>query len=137
MSSTRSLILDSSGRRRSTGGMTSSHNLSPGSSFTLPTVPMTTLTASSSDESVKNERLVNIIGSSSRDNTSEGILTGTIKSREDLISSIPRDGESEATTRKTSLLKIDLQSCGDPPYQPGGKLTWILVCQSFRCLYLY
>ena len=85
--------------------MISSHNLSPESS-------------SSSDEgdlsaSVNmKERLVNIIGSSSRGHTSEGVLTGTIKGREDLISSIPRDGEIEATTRKTSLLKIDLQSCG-------------------------
>ena len=121
MSSSSRRVLDSSGRRRSTG-MISSHNPSPGSSFSSPTVPMTTLTASSSDEgdlsaSVNRgkemkERLVNIIGSSSRDNTSEGVLTGTIKSREDLISSIPHAGESEATTRKTSLLIIDLKACG-------------------------
>ncbi|KAL9178842.1 hypothetical protein ACHAXT_003973 [Thalassiosira profunda] len=37
-------------------------------------------------------------------------------------SSVVPEGENEAVARKTSLVKIDLSACGDPPYQPGDHI---------------
>ena len=59
-----------------------------------------------------NKRLMQIIGNSGLNDSDKQLLEGKVKSREDVISSAARRGESEAVTRKTSLVKIDLQSCG-------------------------
>ena len=62
--------------------------------------------------SVHNERVMQIISSSSTNFSNEDILEGRVKSREDVISSVVREEVSQAATRKTSLVKIELQSCG-------------------------
>jgi sulfite reductase alpha subunit-like flavoprotein len=58
------------------------------------------------------ERIIQIISSSSTHTSNEEILEGLVKSREDIISSVAWAEGSEETTRKTSVVKIDLQSCG-------------------------
>ncbi len=99
--------------------------------------------------SVHNERVMQIIASSSTHFSNKDILEGRVKSRTDVISSVVGEEGSDAATRKTSLVKIDLQSCGcecyvpitpcflamyvlmndasfdvnlDPPYQPGDHI---------------
>ena len=66
----------------------------------------------SRDEVVVVPRLVEIVGGSNFHASDEKFLEGKVISRHDIISSNNNEGESEAVTRKTSLLKIDLQSCG-------------------------
>jgi len=127
------LALDSSGRRRSTGEAPTkkSSPRSPRASFTstaalttssttfdVPTsidvvekVGLPLLTTSSSMD----ERIMVIIGSSGQ-HGGEDVLSSHIISREDLIGSTDED---EATTRKTSLIKIDLKSS---PYHPGDHI---------------
>lgn len=46
----------------------------------------------------------------------EDVLVGEIIDRTDLIKS---EGE-DAMARRTSLVKINLASCGNPPYNPGS-----------------
>ena len=61
-----------------------------------------------------------ISGSESTKNVSEDVLIGQVIDRTDLIgSSEYNDDGEEMVTRKTSLVKISLDSCGNPPYQPG------------------
>ena len=127
------LALDSSGRRRSTGDIPTkkSSPRSPRASFTstaalttssttfdVPTsidvvekVGLPLLTTSSSMD----ERIMEIIGSSGQPG-GEDVLSTHIISRKDLIGSTD---EYEATTRKTSLIKIDLKNS---PYQPGDHI---------------
>lgn len=48
------------------------------------------------------------------------VLVGDVIDRADLISiAAPSKGE-DVVTRKTSLVKINLVSCGNPPYKPGS-----------------
>ena len=51
----------------------------------------------------------------------DDVLIGEVINRTDLISNetIYGDDGEEIATRKTSLVKIDLDCCGNPPYQPG------------------
>jgi len=61
-----------------------------------------------------------ISGSESTKNVPEDVLIGQVIDRTDLIgSSEYNDDGEEMVTRKTSLVKISLDSCGNPPYQPG------------------
>ena len=61
-----------------------------------------------------------ISGSESTKNVSEDVLIGQVIDRTDLIgSSEYNDDGEEMVTRKTSLVKISLDGCGNPPYQPG------------------
>ncbi|KAL7552363.1 hypothetical protein ACHAWF_015597 [Thalassiosira exigua] len=67
-------------------------------------------------EMPRRERILKIIKSSSQQETlAKNMLAGRVISREDLGGS----GLGSEVGRKTSVLKIDLKSCGDPPYQPG------------------
>ena len=64
-------------------------------------------------QSASIERIIQIILSSNSHTTSdEEILQGLVKSREDIISSVAQAEGSEAATRKTSIIKIHLNSCG-------------------------
>ena len=65
-----------------------------------------------------NERLMQIMSSSSTEFSNKDILEGRVKSRQDVISSVVREEGSQAATRKTSLVKIDLQSCGSECMSP-------------------
>lgn len=65
-----------------------------------------------------NERLMQIMSSSSTHFYNKDILEGRVKSREDVISSVVREEGSQAATRKTSLVKIELQSCGSECMSP-------------------
>ncbi len=65
-----------------------------------------------------NERLMQIMSSSSTEFSNKDILEGRVKSREDVISSVVREEGSQAATRKTSLVKIELQSCGSECMSP-------------------
>ncbi|KAL7535297.1 LOW QUALITY PROTEIN: hypothetical protein ACHAXR_007456, partial [Thalassiosira sp. AJA248-18] len=69
-----------------------------------------------------NDRIVQIIGSSGLRSPDKKFLEGRVISRDDIISSTVNEGGIEAVARKTSLLKIDLQSCGNPPYEPGDHI---------------
>ena len=51
--------------------------------------------------------------------SSEGIFTGTIVSRKDIIVEKSLDANNKSAERKTSLIKIDIIDCGSPPYEPG------------------
>jgi sulfite reductase alpha subunit-like flavoprotein len=67
-------------------------------------------------ETPRRERIMKIIATSSQQETlAKNMLAGRVISREDLVGS----GLGNEVGRKTSVLKIDLKSCGDPPYQPG------------------
>jgi len=66
----------------------------------------------SRDEVVVVPHLVEIVGGSNSHASDEKFLEGKVISRQDIISSDISEGESESGMRKTSLLKIDLQSCG-------------------------
>lgn len=74
-----------------------------------------------------NQLLSELIVKSGRLNSSVERFEGRVISREDLIDS----GEG----RKTSLIKIDLTSCGNPPYQPGDHVR-VFPCNviSFEAL---
>ncbi len=48
----------------------------------------------------------------------EDVFGGQILSRDDLLGQMESEG-GEDERRKTCLVKIDLDSCGNPPYQPG------------------
>ena len=64
-----------------------------------------------------------ISGSESTKIVSEDVLIGQVIDRTDLIgSSEYNDDGEEMVTRKTSLVKISLDSCGNPPYQPGDHI---------------
>ncbi|KAL7542688.1 hypothetical protein ACHAXR_011997 [Thalassiosira sp. AJA248-18] len=71
---------------------------------------------------MENDRIVQIMGSSGLRSSDKKFLEGRVISREDVISSAVNEEGNEAVARKTSLLKIDLQSCGNPPYQPGDHI---------------
>lgn len=72
------------------------------------------------EDSRKQLTMSMISGSESTKNVSEDVLIGQVIDRTDLIgSSEYNDDGEEMVTRKTSLLKISLDSCGNPPYQPG------------------
>ena len=81
---------------------------------------MKSFTWSSTSSSI--EEAVKIISGSweSSKILSEDALIGKVIDRIDLIASDECDDSGEEmVTRKTSLVKIDLESCGNPPYQPG------------------
>ena len=67
---------------------------------------------SEDEEAAQSRRLTKIILSSGINDAESKYLEGEVKSREDLISYAPLEGEGEYVSRKTSLIKIDLQSCG-------------------------
>jgi sulfite reductase alpha subunit-like flavoprotein len=58
------------------------------------------------------ERIVQIISFSTTQSFNNEIRCGLVKCRDDIISSVAGTEESEAKTRKTSVVKIALQSCG-------------------------
>ena len=68
-----------------------------------------------STEESSHKELMQIIATSGRHTpgVDENVLKGIVKSRENIIDS--------GGGRKTSLVKIDLESCGNPPYNPGGE----------------
>ena len=67
-----------------------------------------------SEESSRRQLIMNIILSTDSNNHRHEteLLTGKVLSRGDLVDS--------GVGRNTSLVKIDLSSCGNPPYNPGG-----------------
>ena len=68
------------------------------------------------EDSSRSQRIMNIISSSGsghhNPSKEKNLFAGQVTSREDLISIEMPEGESEKVTRKTSLVKIDLGSCG-------------------------
>ena len=77
-----------------------------------------------------NERVMQIISLLSAHFSNKDILEGQVKSREDVISSVIREEGSQSATRKTSLVKIELQSCGSECYVPITHLflaTYVLI----------
>ena len=68
------------------------------------------------------ERLMSILQSGGGGNVglarpnNHSCLNSVILAREDVIGN---DENDDGVSRKTSLIKIDLSSCGSPPYEPG------------------
>ena len=68
------------------------------------------------------ERLLNIlqsvgnVGLALPNSSNHSCLNSVILAREDVIGN---DGNDDGVSRKTSLIKVDLSSCGSPPYEPG------------------
>ncbi|KAL9180658.1 hypothetical protein ACHAXT_011111 [Thalassiosira profunda] len=110
MSARRGSLGSAMSRSRRRSSMGSGRRLSLGSA------------TSEDEEAAQSRRLTKIILSSGINDAESKYLEGEVKSREDLISYAPLEGEGESVSRKTSLIKIDLQSCGNPPYQPGDHI---------------
>ena len=75
------------------------------------------------DDSPEAQRLMSILQSGgggniglARLNSKHSRLNSVILAREDVIGN---DDNDDGVSRRTSLIKIDLSSCGSPPYQPG------------------
>jgi len=78
------------------------------------------------DGQSQNKRLLQIVGNSDLRDSHNELLEGVVKSRDDIISNAIDGGGNETTaSRKTSLVKIDMQSCGNPPYEPGDHIRVI------------
>ncbi|EJK55330.1 hypothetical protein THAOC_24946, partial [Thalassiosira oceanica] len=79
------------------------------------------------EDSPKAQRLMSILQSGgggnvglARLNSKHSRLNSVILAREDVIGNDDNVcGVSSGVSRRTSLIKIDLTSCGSPPYQPG------------------
>ena len=75
---------------------------------------MGSMSSESLKEMPRRQLIMDIIASTDSNNQGHEteLLTGQVLSRDDLV-----DFEGG---RNTSLVKIDLSSCGNPPYNPGG-----------------
>lgn len=75
---------------------------------------VSSFTSESSEQMPCRQLIMDIIASTDSNNQRHEteLLTGQVLSRDDLV-----DFEGG---RNISLVKIDLSSCGDPPYNPGG-----------------
>jgi len=74
------------------------------------------------DDSPEAQRLMSILQSGGGGNVglarpnNHSCLNSVILAREDVIGN---DENDDGVSRKTSLIKVDLSSCGSPPYEPG------------------
>ena len=75
------------------------------------------------------QSLRQIIVSTLEEDESDNVFVGTVKSRSEMIHEVGCNEEEKE--RGTSLIKIDLQGSGNPPYEPGKILkedNSILYC---------